>query len=93
MVLLVLALLVVYGVLGMLYESFVHPLTILSGLPSAGWCSTDVVVIPVSVTLYAFVGITARWDREEKCDHDDRLCAGARSEKAGTGSKPFIRLV
>jgi Cation/multidrug efflux pump len=36
MVLLVLALLVVYGVLGMLYESFVHPLTILSGLPSAG---------------------------------------------------------
>lgn len=35
-VLLLLAIVVIYIVLGMLYESFVHPLTILSGLPSAG---------------------------------------------------------
>src|SRR6185295_13072620 len=35
-VLLILAVLVIYIVLGMLYESFIHPLTILSGLPSAG---------------------------------------------------------
>ena len=28
--------LVIYIVLGMLYESFIHPITILSGLPSAG---------------------------------------------------------
>ena len=58
MVLLVLALLVVYGVLGMLYESFVHPLTILSGLPSAGlgaWLILWLFQFPV--TLYAFVGI------------------------------------
>ena len=34
--LLLLAVLVIYLVLGMLYESFIHPLTILSGLPSAG---------------------------------------------------------
>ena len=30
------AVLVIYIVLGILYESFIHPLTILSGLPSAG---------------------------------------------------------
>src|SRR4029078_8431930 len=34
--LLVLAILVIYIVLGVLYESFIHPLTILSGLPAAG---------------------------------------------------------
>ena len=33
--LLIIAIIVVYIVLGILYESFVHPLTILSGLPSA----------------------------------------------------------
>lgn len=35
--LLVMAILVIYMVLGILYESFIHPLTILSGLPAAGW--------------------------------------------------------
>ena len=34
--LLLIAVLVIYMVLGILYESFIHPLTILSGLPSAG---------------------------------------------------------
>ncbi len=58
MVLLVLALLVVYGVLGMLYESFVHPLTILSGLPSAGLGALLTLwLFQFPVTLYAFVGI------------------------------------
>ena len=37
LVLLVLAILVIYLVLGILYESFIHPLTILSGLPFAGF--------------------------------------------------------
>src|SRR5260370_371476 len=36
-VLLIIAILVVYIVLGILYESYIHPLTILSGLPSAGF--------------------------------------------------------
>ncbi len=36
-VLLIVAILVVYIVLGILYESYIHPLTILSGLPSAGF--------------------------------------------------------
>ncbi|HXR04591.1 MAG TPA: efflux RND transporter permease subunit [Verrucomicrobiae bacterium] len=35
--LLIVAILVIYIVLGILYESFIHPLTILSGLPSAGF--------------------------------------------------------
>ena len=35
-VLLAMAILVIYMVLGILYESFIHPITILSGLPSAG---------------------------------------------------------
>ena len=35
-VLILVAILVIYMVLGILYESFIHPLTILSGLPSAG---------------------------------------------------------
>jgi len=33
-ILLIVALLVIYIVLGILYESFIHPITILSGLPS-----------------------------------------------------------
>ena len=35
--LLLMAILVIYIVLGVLYESFIHPITILSGLPSAGF--------------------------------------------------------
>ncbi len=56
--LLALAVLVVYIVLGILYESFFHPLTILSGLPSAGMgalIALDLAGLPLS--LYAFVGI------------------------------------
>lgn len=36
LLLLILAIVVIYIILGMLYESFIHPLTILSGIPSAG---------------------------------------------------------
>jgi hydrophobic/amphiphilic exporter-1 (mainly G- bacteria), HAE1 family len=56
--LLALAIFVVYIVLGILYESFFHPLTILSGLPSAGMgalIALEVAGLPLS--LYAFVGI------------------------------------
>ena len=56
--LLALAVLVVYIVLGILYESFIHPLTILSGLPSAGMgalIALELAGLPLS--LYAFVGI------------------------------------
>ena len=57
-VLLFLAVLVVYIVLGILYESFIHPLTILSGLPAAGvGALLALMVFGMPLTLYGFVGI------------------------------------
>jgi HAE1 family hydrophobic/amphiphilic exporter-1 len=57
-VLLLVAILVVYLVLGILYESFIHPLTILSGLPSAGLGALlTLLIFGVDLSLYAFVGI------------------------------------
>ncbi len=56
--LLVMAILVIYIILGILYESFIHPLTILSGLPSAGLGALlTLVVFRTELNLYAFVGI------------------------------------
>ncbi|NTV94730.1 MAG: efflux RND transporter permease subunit, partial [Thiobacillus sp.] len=56
--LLLVAVLVVYIVLGILYESFIHPLTILSGLPSAGLGALFTLwLFQVDLSLYAFVGI------------------------------------
>jgi len=57
-ILLLIAVLVVYIVLGILYESFIHPLTILSGLPSAGLGALlTLYLFGVDLSLYAFVGI------------------------------------
>jgi HAE1 family hydrophobic/amphiphilic exporter-1 len=56
--LLLIAVLVVYLVLGILYESFIHPLTILSGLPAAGvGALLTLVLLDTPLGLYAFVGI------------------------------------
>ena len=56
--LLFLAILVVYLVLGILYESFIHPLTILSGLPAAGLGALlALMAFGLPLTLYAFVGV------------------------------------
>ena len=53
-----LAILVVYIVLGILYESFIHPLTILSGLPAAGvGALLALMIFGLPLTLYGFVGI------------------------------------
>ena len=55
---LLMAIVVIYIVLGMLYESFTHPLTILSGLPSAGFGALlTLVIFKTELSLYAFVGI------------------------------------
>jgi HAE1 family hydrophobic/amphiphilic exporter-1 len=56
--LLVMALLVIYIVLGMLYESFIHPLTILSGLPAAA-CGALLTLwyFHVDLNIYSIVGI------------------------------------
>jgi HAE1 family hydrophobic/amphiphilic exporter-1 len=52
------AILVIYLVLGILYESFIHPLTILSGLPSAGLGALlTLLVFGRELDIYAFVGL------------------------------------
>ena len=62
-VLLMMAILVIYIVLGILYESFIHPITILSGLPSAGMGAlltlklTQYTSFPTDLSIYAFVGV------------------------------------
>ena len=57
-VLLVIAVLVVYIVLGILYESYIHPLTILSGLPSAAFGALlTLILFHMDLNIYAFVGM------------------------------------
>jgi HAE1 family hydrophobic/amphiphilic exporter-1 len=57
-VLLVIAIMVVYIVLGILYESYIHPLTILSGLPSAAFGAlVTLIVFRMDLNIYAFVGM------------------------------------
>ena len=57
-VLLIIAIMVVYIVLGILYESYIHPITILSGLPSAGFGALlTLVVFKIDLSIYAFVGL------------------------------------
>jgi HAE1 family hydrophobic/amphiphilic exporter-1 len=57
-ILLIVAILVIYIVLGVLYESFIHPITILSGLPSAVFGALlTLVLFHKELDLYAFVGI------------------------------------
>jgi HAE1 family hydrophobic/amphiphilic exporter-1 len=56
--LLVMAILVIYLVLGILYESFIHPLTILSALPFAGFGALmTLMIFHTELSMYAFVGI------------------------------------
>ena len=56
--LLIMALLVIYIVLGILYESFIHPLTILSGLPAALFGAlTTLMLFHKDLNIYAFVGV------------------------------------
>src|SRR5690349_23635547 len=56
--LLLVAVLVIYIVLGILYESYIHPLTILSGLPSAGFGALlTLLIFHIDLNIYAFVGL------------------------------------
>lgn len=56
--LLIMAVLVIYIVLGILYESFIHPLTILSGLPAAGvGALLTLLIFGQELNIYGFVGI------------------------------------
>jgi HAE1 family hydrophobic/amphiphilic exporter-1 len=57
-VLLLIAVMVVYIVLGILYESYIHPLTILSGLPSAAFGAlVTLILFRMDLNIYAFVGM------------------------------------
>jgi hydrophobic/amphiphilic exporter-1 (mainly G- bacteria), HAE1 family len=57
-ILIILSIVVIYLVLGILYESFIHPLTILSGLPTAGLGALlTLMAFGVELNMYAFVGI------------------------------------
>jgi hydrophobic/amphiphilic exporter-1 (mainly G- bacteria), HAE1 family len=56
--LLVIAIFVIYVVLGVLYESFIHPITILSGLPFAAFGALlTLLIFKIDLSVYAFVGI------------------------------------
>ncbi|HVU26178.1 MAG TPA: efflux RND transporter permease subunit [Verrucomicrobiae bacterium] len=56
--LLIAAILVIYIILGCLYESFIHPLTILSGLPSAGFGALlTLMLFRLDLNIYGFVGL------------------------------------
>ncbi|HUY27505.1 MAG TPA: efflux RND transporter permease subunit [Candidatus Binataceae bacterium] len=56
--LLIMTILVIYLVLGILYESFIHPITILSGLPSAGFGALLTLwIFGMELDLFAFVGV------------------------------------
>jgi HAE1 family hydrophobic/amphiphilic exporter-1 len=56
--LLVMSIFVIYLVLGILYESYIHPLTILSGLPTAGMGAlVTLMLFGMPLNMYAYVGI------------------------------------
>ncbi len=56
--LLIVAVLIIYIVLGILYESFIHPITILSGLPAAGvGALLTLLVSGKELNIYGFVGV------------------------------------
>jgi HAE1 family hydrophobic/amphiphilic exporter-1 len=56
--LLVMSVLVIYIILGILYESFIHPITILSGLPSAGLGAlVTLMIFGCDLNIYSLVGL------------------------------------
>jgi HAE1 family hydrophobic/amphiphilic exporter-1 len=57
-ILLLMSILVIYLILGVLYESFIHPITILSGLPSAGFGALlTLMLFGLDLNIYGFVGL------------------------------------
>jgi multidrug efflux pump subunit AcrB len=90
------AVITVYIVLGVLYESYIHPITILSTLPSAG---VGAILALHDHAQRSDGGGADRHHssdrhREEKRHHDDRLCAGsgARGTQAAGGSDLIRRV-
>ena len=93
-VLILAALVTVYIVLGVLYESYIHPITILSTLPSAGVGA----LLALNVCRPGFQRDradrhrAADRHREEERHHDDRFRAGRRAQgRHAAASTPSIR--
>ncbi len=83
------ALLVIYVILGVLYESYVHPLTILSTLPSAGLGALAVLwAFGFDFSIIALIGIILLdRHREEERHHDRRLRHRARARRGHVGAR------
>ena len=89
------AIVTVYIVLGVLYESYIHPVTILSTLPSAGvGAFLALIALPVRVLGHrAHRDRPAHRHREEERHHDDRLRARGRAragQVAARGDPPGL---
>ena len=78
------AIVTVYIVLGVLYESYIHPITILSTLPSAGVGAILALMVCPQRARRGRIDRNHPADRhrEEERDHDDRLRARCRAERA-----------
>ena len=90
------AVVVIYIVLGVLYESTIHPITILSTLPSAGIGALLALMLAgQDLSIVVLVGHRAAdGHREEERDHHDRFRAGsgtrAGHELRGRRSRPRV---
>lgn len=74
--LIIAAIVAMYIVLGVLYESFIHPITILSTLPTAGvGALLALMAAGNELDIIAIIGIILLIGIVEKCDHDDRFCS------------------
>ena len=75
-ILILTAIAAVYILLGVLYESYVHPITILSTLPSAGvGAILALMMFHTEFDIIGLIGvILLDRDRQEERDHDGRLC-------------------
>jgi hypothetical protein len=63
-----------FVVLGILYESFIHPITILSGLPSAGVGALIVLMMfRTDLWIIAMIGVVMLVGSQEERHHDDRF--------------------
>ena len=87
------ALVTVYIVLGILYESYIHPLTILSTLPSAGvGALLALMLFRTEFSVIALIGIILLdRHRQEERHHDDRLCAGGGAQGGETAGGGDLR--
>ena len=81
-ILILAALITVYIVLGVLYESYIHPITILSTLPSAGvGALLALIICRTEFSVIALIGDHSanRYSQEER-HHDGRFCTGCRTQ-------------